>query len=71
MEMVAVPPNLIIDLSDVMAISGNSVSTLIDLLLLASEPSVFWLPAAFVNLLLATLMTPLPVLLASGVKVAV
>ena len=39
--------------------------------LLASAPSVFWLPAASENLLLATLITLGVVLLALGVKTAV
>jgi uncharacterized membrane protein YqaE (UPF0057 family) len=44
------------------------VSTVIVTVLLATA---FWFPAASVNLLLATLTTPLAVLLAVGVNVAV
>ena len=71
MLMVAVAPILSSVLLGISSASGSSVSTLNVFVLLPSEPSVFWLPAALVNLLLATLTTPLAVLLAVGVKVAV
>jgi hypothetical protein len=46
------------------------VLTVIVTVLFASEPSIFELPAASENLLLETLTTPLDVLFAVGVKMA-
>ena len=51
--------------------AGIVVSTVMVTVLLASEPSAFWLPAASENLASATLTTPLAVLPAVGVNVAV
>ena len=50
---------------------GRIVSTLIERELLASEPSALLLLLASENLALSTEITPLAVLLAVGVKVAV
>ena len=52
-------------------VSEGTVFTLIVTLLLLSNPSVLKLLAASLNLLLATLTTPLEVLLDVGVNVAV
>ena len=56
--------------SSVRAMVGLMVSTLKVTELLASEPSLFELPAESENLELVTEMTPLAVLLLVGVKVA-
>ena len=56
--------------SSVMAMVGRMVSTLKVTELLASEPSLFALPAASEKVPSATEMTPLAVLLLVGVKVA-
>jgi hypothetical protein len=68
---VAVSPAFRLPLSLVTAIVGRTVSTLIVTVLFVSDPSAFWFPAASVNLLLDTLTTPLAVLPAVGVNVAV
>ena len=57
--------------SDLMAMVGRTVSTVKMTVLLASEPSELVLPAESENFELATEITPLVVLLAVGVKVAV
>ena len=67
----AVSPAFRADCADVMAMVGNTVSTVNVLVLLASDPSLLLLPAASLKVPLATLTTPLVVLLAVGVKVAV
>ena len=54
-----------------MAIVGNTVSTVRVTLLLLSAPSALELPAASVKVPEATEITPLAVLLAVGVNVAV
>ena len=57
--------------SSVMAMVGRTVSTVKVTELLASEPSLLVLPAASENFELATEITPLVVLSAVGVNVAV
>ena len=70
-EMVAVSPALRELTLLVMAIVGRMVSTVRVTVLFASAPSLLVLPAASEKVLEATEMTPLVVLLAVGVKVAV
>ena len=69
--IVAVSPAVREFLLVVIAMVGVTVSTVMVTVLSASAPSVLALPAASVKVLLATEMTPLVVLLAVGVKVAV
>ena len=66
----AVSPALSADCDDVIAMVGNTVSTVNVLVLLASAPSLLLLPAASLKVPLATLTTLLVVLLELGVKVA-
>ena len=54
----------------VMAMEGRRVSTVSETELLASDPSLLKLLALLLNVLLATEMAPLALLLAVGVKVA-
>ena len=54
----------------VMAMVGLMVSTVSETELLASDPSLLKLLALLLNVLLATEMAPLALLLAVGVKVA-
>ena len=72
----AVPPVVKVDESLETAMVGGVVSagtvfTVIVTVLLVSDPSALTLPAASAKTPLATLTTPLVVLLAVGVKVAV
>ena len=64
-------PRLSVVLLAATAIVGRTVSTAIVTVLFALAPSLLKLPASSENVLLATLTTPLAVLLAVGVKVAV
>ena len=65
----AVSPDLSAALSAETAIVGVVVSTVRDKRLFESAPSVLVLPAASVNLVLATLTEPAVVLFVVGVKV--
>ena len=65
----AVSPDLSAALSAETAMVGVVVSTVRDKRLLESAPSALALPAASVNLVLATLTEPEVVLLVLGVKV--
>ena len=67
----AVSPALTLALSADTAMAGLTELTVMVWLLLVSDPSVLKLPARSENLLLATLTTPLVVLSAVGVNVAV
>ena len=69
--MVAVSPALRVETLLEMEIVGRMVSTVRVTVLFASAPSLLVLPAASEKVLDATEMTPLVVLLAVGVKVAV
>ena len=69
--IVAVSPAFRVVLSLEIAMVGRMVSTVMVIVLLASAPSALALPAALVNVLLATETTPFAVELAVGVKVAV
>ena len=69
--MAAVSPALRVETSEESAILGRTVSTVRVTVLLDSAPSWLLLLDESENLLLSTWMTPLVVLSASGVKVAV
>ena len=68
---VVVSPAIKLVLLPLTEIVGTTVSTAIETELFASEPSALALPAMSTNTPLATLTTPLVVLLAIGVKAAV
>ena len=68
---VVVSPAFNDEAPDVIAIVGLTVSTLRVKVLFASDPSALLLPAASENLEEATLISPLVVLSAVGVNVAV
>ena len=68
--MVAVSPAFKALLLLLMAIVGSAVSTVMVTVLLASEPSALKLPAESLNMLEATLTTPLAVLPGVGVNMA-
>ena len=70
-ELPAVSPDALLETAMVGGVvSAGTVLTVMVTELFASEPSVFALPAASVNLPLETDTEPLVVLLAVGVKVA-
>ena len=68
---VVVSPAIKLVLLALTEIVGTTVSTAIETELFTSEPSALALPAISINTPLATLKTPLAMLLAVGIKVAV